>query len=195
MIQQTRTSVTEMTESFDCSTTQQLNGLTTALHWHVLWTRSHREQMVHDQLSAQGLHLFLPMMNVWSRRGGVRHHVTMPMFPGYLFLHHAMDKTSYLTVCKARGVVRVLGEGWDRPTIIPDREIEAIQKVHRAHMPVLPHPYLREGQWVRITGGLLAGAEGILLRTKPTKGLLVLSINLLQRSVAVEVDATLVEPA
>ncbi len=184
-----------MTQSLDCSPTQQLNSSTTALRWYVLWTRSHREQMVHDQLSAQGLALFLPMMDVWSRHGGVRHHVTVPMFPGYLFLHHAMDKTSYLTVCKARGLVRVLGEGWDRPAIIPDREIEAIQKVHRAHVPVLPHPYLREGQWVRITGGLLAGAEGILLRTKPTKGLLVLSITLLQRSVAIEVDATLVEPA
>jgi transcription antitermination factor NusG len=104
-----------------------------------------------------------------------------------------MDKTSYLTVCKARGLVKLLGESWDHLAVIPDREIEAIQKVHRAQVPVLPHSYLKEGQRVRITGGLLVGAEGILLRTKPNKGLLVLSIELLQRSVAVEVDCTMVE--
>jgi transcriptional antiterminator NusG len=184
--------------------TQELNGLNNSTdsidsavirRWHVLWTKSHCEKQVHDQLTAQGFDLFLPMMDVWSRRGGIRRHVTVPMFRGYLFLHHAMDKTSYLTVCKARGLVKLLGESWDHLAIIPDREIEAIQKVHRAQVPVLPHPYLREGQRVRLTSGLLAGAEGILLRTKPNKGLLVLSIELLQRSVAVEVDATLVERA
>ena len=135
------------------------------------------------------------MMDVWSRRGGIRRHVTVPMFRGYLFLHHTMDKTGYLTVCKARGLVKLLGESWDRLAVVPDTEIEAIQKVHDAQVPVLPHPYLKEGQRVRLTAGLLAGAEGILLRRNATKGLLVLSIHLLQRSVAVEVDATLVEPA
>jgi transcription antitermination factor NusG len=151
--------------------------------------------MVSDQLAAKGFDLFLPMMDVWSRRGGVRHPARVPMFRGYLFLHHPMDKTSYLTVCKARGLVKLLGESWDHLAVIPDREIEAIQKVHRAQVPVLPHSYLKEGQRVRITGGLLVGAEGILLRTKPNKGLLIVSIDLLQRSVAVEVDCTLVEAA
>jgi transcription antitermination factor NusG len=70
-----------------------------------------------------------------------------------------------------------------------------MQKVLSAQLPVLPHPYLREGQRVRVIHGPLAGVEGILVRTKPTKGLLVLSIELLQRSVAVEVDATLVGAA
>ncbi len=174
-------------------TVEQPNAL--SRKWHVLWTRGQCEQMVQDQLAAQGFELFLPMMDVWSRRGGVRHPTQVPMFKGYLFLHHGMDKASYITVCKARGLVRLLGEGWDRLAIVPDREIEAIQKVHHAQVPVLPHPYLREGQRVRISRGVLAGAEGILLRIKPNKGLLVVSIDLLQRSVAVEVDCTLVEPA
>jgi len=163
--------------------------------WHVLWTRSHSEQLVHDQLTPQGFDLFLPMMDVWHRRNRFRYHSQVPMFPGYLFLHHAMDKNSYITVRKARGLVKLLGESWDHLAVIQDRDIEAIQKIHRAQVPVLPHPYLRDGQRVRLTAGLLAGAEGILLRTKPNKGFLVLSIELLQRSVAVEVDATLVEPA
>jgi transcription antitermination factor NusG len=79
--------------------------------------------------------------------------------------------------------------------VVPDGEIEAIQRVHHSHLPARPHPYLQEGQRVRITSGLLAGLEGILLRINATKGLLVISVNLLQRSVAVEVDCTLVAPA
>ena len=165
------------------------------VNWYVLWTRSHAEQMVHDQLASMDFELFLPMMDVWSRRKGVRQHVRVPMFPGYLFLHRGMDKASFIAVSKTRGLVKLLGESWDRLAIVPDREIDAIQKVHHAQVPVLPHPYLREGQRVRICRGVLAGAEGILLRSKPNKGLLVLSIDLLQRSVAVEVDVTLVEPA
>lgn len=171
------------------------DGGSAVLGWYVLWTCSHCEQRVHDQLAAKGLHLFLPKMDVWSRRGGIRHVMRTPMFPGYLFLHHAMDRTSYIEVRKARGLVRILGERGDRLAVLPDGEIEAIQTVLRARLPVLPHPYLREGQRVRITRGPLGGVEGVLVRIKPNKGMLVLSIDLLQRSVAVEVDCTLVAAA
>jgi len=163
--------------------------------WHVLWTRSNFEQMVYDQLAAKGFDLFLPKMAVWSRRNGVRHRANVPMFPGYLFFHHAMDSTSYIELRKARGLVNILGKSWDRLAVVPESEIMAIQRVHGAGLPVQPHPYLREGQRVRITDGLLAGVEGILLQTKPNKGLLIVSVNLLQRSVAVEIDCTQVVPA
>lgn len=163
--------------------------------WHVLWAHSNCEQLVYDQLAARGFHLFLPKIDAWSRRGGVRHVANIPLFPGYLFLHDAMDKPSYIEVCKARGLVRLLGERWDRLSVVPDREIEAIQKILQARVPAMPHPYLREGQRVRITRGPLADVEGILVRIKPNKGLLVLSVDLLRRGVAVEVDCTLVTPA
>ncbi len=163
--------------------------------WHVLWTRSHCEQSVHDQLLAKGFHLFLPTIDVWSRRKGMRYSSNIPMFSGYLFLNHAMDKSSYIELCKARGFVKLLGERWDCLAEVPEREIQAIQSVHNARLPTRPHPFLREGQRVRITQGLLAAVEGILLRSAPNKGLLVVSVNLLQRSVAVEIDCTLVVPA
>ncbi len=163
--------------------------------WHVLWTQSHCEQRVYDQLLAKGFEVFLPKIEAWSRRNGLRHLIRTPMFPGYLFLRHAIDKLGYIEVHKARGLVRILGERWDRLATVPDHEVEAIQQVTQAEVPVLIHPYLREGQRVRITGGPLAGVEGILLQCKPTRGLLVLSVGLLQRSVAVEVDCTLVAAA
>ncbi len=163
--------------------------------WHALWTRSHCEQLVHDQLAAKGFDLFLPKIGVWSWRAGLKHICPLPMFPGYLFLRHAMDKESYIEVRKARGLVSILGESWDRLAVVPETEIETIQKVLRAHSSAVPHPYLKEGQRVRIVRGPLADVEGILHKIKADKGLLVISVELLQRSVAIEVDCTLVAPA
>jgi transcription termination/antitermination protein NusG len=163
--------------------------------WYALYTRSHCEQLVCDQLTAKGFHLFLPKIEVWSQRAGKRHLISVPMFTGYLFLRHAMDKASYIEVCKSRGLVRILGERWDKLGTILDAEIEAIQRIVTTQLPVLSHPYLREGQSVRITQGPLTGVEGILVHTKPAKGLLILTVELLQRSIAVEVDCNVVTAA
>lgn len=160
--------------------------------WHVLWTRSNCEQLVYDHLSVKGFELFLPQVDAWARRGGSRRLSRIPMFRGYLFLRHAMDKPSYIEVCKAQGLVRVLGERWDRLDVVPDWEIDAIQALLRSELPILPYAYLREGERVRVTRGPLADVEGILVRSKPNKGLLVISVDLLRRSIAVEVDCTLV---
>lgn len=176
------------------STGKISNEANAAKRWHVLWTHSNCERLVYDQLRAQGFETLLPMIHQWSRRRGLRYLGRVPMFPGYLFLHHAIDKLSYLQVCKSRGLVRILGEQWDRLATVPDHEIEAIQRLIETDLPALPHAYLREGQKVRVLRGPLANAEGILLKSEPEKGLLVLSVELLRRSVAVEIDCTLVQP-
>lgn len=165
------------------------------VQWHVVWTRSHCEQLVYDQLAAKGFHLFLPRTNLWSRSRGVRRLAPAPMFPGYLFLRHAIDKESYTEVRKARGLVEILGGRWDRLAAVPTAEIAALEKVDRARMPALPHPYLAQGHRVRIVKGPLVDLEGLLLRINANKGVLVLSVSLLRRSVAVEVDCTHVTPA
>lgn len=163
--------------------------------WHVLWTHSHCEQMVHDQLGAKGFHPFLPKVDVWSVRAGHRRLVGAPMFSGYLFLNDGLDKVAHVQVRKAKGLVRILGEGWDRPAVVPDAEIEAIRRVAASRVPAFAHPYLREGRRVRIVSGPLAEVEGILLKVRPEKNLVVVSVHLLQRSVAVQVDGTQVVPA
>jgi transcription termination/antitermination protein NusG len=163
--------------------------------WHVLWTHSNCEDLVGSQLTAAGFHPFVPRVESWARRNGSRRAVRVPLFPGYLFLNDPLDKARHVEVRKARGVVAILGEGWERPAVVPEAEIEAIRKVADARVPALLHPYLKEGRRVRIAAGPLAGVEGILLRIRPDKGLLVLSVDLLQRSVAVEVDCTQVVAA
>ncbi len=86
--------------------------------WYALYTRSHCEQLVCDQLAAKGFHIFLPRIDAWSQRVGKRRLISMLMFPGYLFLRHAIDKASYIDVRKARGLVRILGDRWDRLSVV-----------------------------------------------------------------------------
>jgi transcriptional antiterminator NusG len=163
--------------------------------WFALWTHSHCEQLVHDHLKAKGFHVFLPTIRDWSRRAGTRRLIPRPMFPGYLFMHYLVEKRSCVEILKTRGLVRILGERWDRPTPVDDTDIAAIDQLVSSEVALMPYPYLREGQRVRITEGPLADIEGILVRSKPNRGLLVLSVDLLQRSVAVEVDCASVVPA
>src|SRR3989442_11026369 len=113
--------------------------------WHALWTRSHCEQLVHDQLVAKGFDLFLPMIDRWSRRGGLRHLIRIPMFPGDVFLHGVVDKASYVEVVKARGLVRVLGERWDRLATGSDGGVGANPRNVDAPGPPPPHPPFRGG--------------------------------------------------
>ena len=163
--------------------------------WFALWTHSHSEQLVYDQLLAKHFDAFLPQVAVWSRRRGVRHLIQTPMFPSYLFVRHVMDKASYIEIVKTNGMARILGERWDRLAVVADVEIAAIRQMLDTGVAILPHPYLREGHRVRITHGPLSGIEGILVHNKLQKGLLVVSVDLLHRSVAVEVDCTAVTPA
>jgi len=176
-------------------TSQQVAPPAGGERWYVLWTRSHCEQLVHDQLAARGFRLFLPRLEMWSRRDGERRLIQVPMFAGYLFLHHALDKYSDVEVRKARGLVNILGESWEQRAVVPAAEIEALQRLTGSGLPAFTHPYLKTGQRVRITRGPMADVEGILVRSNPRKGLLVLSVELLARSVAVAVDCTMVTAA
>lgn len=159
--------------------------------WYALWTHSHCEQLVRDQLAVKHFEVFLPKIETWSRRAGVKHRIWTPMFPGYLFVRDELTDARYAELLGARGLVCVLGNGDGDLAEVPDQEIDAIRAVVQSRLPAVPHPYLHTGQRVRIVGGPLAGVEGILVDQHASKGLLVLSVHLFQRSVAVEVDCTL----
>jgi transcription termination/antitermination protein NusG len=157
-------------------------------HWYALWTHSHCEQLVYDQLAAKGFETFLPKMAVWSKRAGVRHRILIPMFPGYLFVRDHLTDLRYAELLGARGLVCVLTNGEGRLAAVPDVEIDAIHALMHSHLQPISHPYLHAGQRVRIITGPLTDVEGILIDRHAGKGLLVLSVHLFQRSVAVEVD-------
>ena len=161
--------------------------------WYALWTRSNCERTVSEQLRTLGFRTFLPEIRVWSTRGAARSAATRPLMPGYLFLHQALDKESYRAIVSARGLVRVLSEGWSRLSIVPDVEVESIRRIVDAQPHPTPFPYLDRGQRVRIRRGPLTGVEGILVNRRDDQALLVVSIELFRRSFSVEVDCALAE--
>jgi transcription antitermination factor NusG len=169
----------------------------TPLGWHVLWTRSNSERLVREQLVAKGYEIFLPMIHqlalgsVRGRREPIRR---VPMFKGYLFLRHRIDRTAFLDVSNTKGLVHILGARWDRLAQVPDEELASIKRAAESHEPLLPYPYLKVGSRVRIIRGTLTNAQGILVRTELAQGLLVISVGLLQRSVAVKVSCADVVP-
>ena len=173
----------------------EVGSVAVGARWYVLWTRSHCESLVQQQLVARGFRPFNPRLSRWSRRGEQRHLVQAPMFPGYLFLHHALDKESDVEVRKTRGLVTILGDSWEQRAVVPDAEIDAIRRLVQSGETAVPYPYLKEGQRVRITRGPMSDVEGILVRHNFRKGLLVLSVDLLHKSVAVEIDCTWVTAA
>ena len=157
-------------------------------HWYALWTHSHCEQLVRGQLEGRGFEVFLPTIGVWSWRAGVKHRIRRPLFPGYLFVRDELSGPRYVELLKARGLVGVLGGQDGGPGEIPESEIEAIRALVKSELPASPYPYLQTGQRVRISEGPLAGVEGILVDRRAGKGLLILSVHLFRRSIAVEVD-------
>jgi transcription antitermination factor NusG len=162
--------------------------------WYAVWLRSNYEHAVNRQLTAKGFQPFLPEVRAWSRRAGARHAISAPMFPGYLFVRAALDKYRYIDLLKVQGVVRVLEDGWTRLTPVPDAEIDAIQQIARAGVDVFPCAQLRGGERVRVLEGPLAGIEGVFVHDRPSKGRLVVSVDMLGRSIAVEMHSAAVEP-
>jgi transcription antitermination factor NusG len=154
------------------------------LPWLALQTRSRYEGFAANHLSGIGYQVFLPTYQCrrhWSDR--VKQ-IELPLFPGYLFCR--FDPHNRLPVLSTPGVIQVVGIG-KKPVPVAESEITGIQTLVRSGLPSRPWVLSHVGQRVRIDRGPLAGAEGILTAFRG-RHRLVLSITLLQRSVAVEVD-------
>ena len=156
--------------------------------WFALQVRARQESGVGDQLSGQGYERFLPMYKVRKRWSDRIKEVEAPLFPGYLFCR--FNPHDRLPILKTPGVIQIVGfkEG---PTAVDEAEIRSIQTLVAAGVPHQPWPFLSAGDRVRIDSGPLVGLEGILTEVKRSHRL-VLSVTLLQRSVAVEIDSALV---
>ena len=169
--------------------------MTDVANWHVLSTRSQWEQQVHDQLAAQGFDVYLPRTRHWTAPNGEQRLCGAPLFPGFVFLKHALDRDAYETIGRTRGLIAVLGGGWESAAVLPDTEMLAIRRLVDSGLASRPHAFLRVGQRVRVSRGALAGLEGILARSRPEKeGVFVLSFPVLQRSVTLEMDRAVLEP-
>lgn len=158
--------------------------------WYAAYTSANHERRVAAQLADRGVEHFLPSytsVRQWKDRRVV---LQLPLFPGYVFVRMAL--ANRLSVLQVAGVARLVGFGRS-PAPLPEGEVEALRTGLTHGMRAEPHPYLKAGRRARITAGPLAGLEGILLRWK-AGWRVVLSLDLIQRSVAVDVDASALEP-
>jgi len=162
----------------------------TVERWYAVSVRPRHEKAVTRHLEHRGLNYYLPLYRSVRRWKDRRKELDMALFPGYVFVN--IDAGSRPEVLRAPGVVRFVSfQG--QPAVVPSSEIRALEIGISAGCQPRPHPYLREGKRVRVKSGPLTSTEGILVRRK--EGLrLVLSIDLIMRSVMLEVDEADVEP-
>jgi transcription antitermination factor NusG len=161
-----------------------------AHRWYALQTRPKHEKTVSTLLEGKGYEQFLPLYQNWHRSSGRLKSVMLPLFPGYVFCR--FDQYRRLPILTTPGVFAIVSRG-RVPESVPDEEIAAVQASCAAQLPVTPWPYLERGDAVLVEVGALRGVQGIFVSEKGT-GRLVLSINMLRRSVAVEMDRDWVRP-
>ena len=157
--------------------------------WHALHTRHQHEKVVAEILANKGFEIYLPLYAVIHRWKDRNKQVSLPLFPCYVFLRGGLDRRiQVITTAGVHGIVTTAG----RPGIIPEPEIDVIRRVIENQMNVEPSPFLNCGDRVRVHSGPLAGVEGILIN-KQNQPRLVLSVEILGRSVSVEVAISMVD--
>lgn len=151
--------------------------------------------LVTEQLRQKGYEVFLPTVTEWKKDADTSQANRVPMFRSYVFVYQSIGRHEYLDICKTRGVVTLLGPRWDRLACIREEQIESIRLAVESAFPCRPYPYLKAGDPVRILRGALANAQGVFVNSDDRNGLFVISVDLLKRSIAVQVDCTDVVPA
>lgn len=178
------------------STSLRIAGLSAAsrehaeTRWYAAYTCANHEKRIAEQLHIRGVEFFLPLYDTVRRWKDRRVRLQFPLFPGYIFVH--MPWGHQLRIVQVPGVVRLVGFG-SVPSPLPDEQVETLRNALALKVGTTPHPYLTVGRHVRITSGSLAGMTGILLRNKNSYRV-VLSLELIRRSMAVEVDVADIEP-
>src|SRR5215472_15841104 len=162
----------------------------TPAQWYAAYTRANHERSVAKQLAGRLVEHFLPVYESLRRWKDRRVKLEMPLFPGYVFVRIALRDR--LRVLQLPSVVRLVGFG-GHPIALPDAEIQPLRSGLGPELRAEPHPFLSVGRHVRFKSGPLAGLEGILLRRKGGYRVVV-SIELIQRSIIADTDIADVEP-
>jgi transcription antitermination factor NusG len=159
-------------------------------HWYAAYTCAQHEKRVAEQMAKREVEHFLPLYSSVRRWKDRRVRLTLPLFPGYVFVR--LELQDRFGVLQIPSVVRLIGFG-GLPTALPEEEVEILRSGLADQLHAEPHPFLTVGRRVRIVRGPLAGLEGIL-RCKKNNFRLVVSVELIQRAFAVDVDAADVQP-
>jgi transcription termination/antitermination protein NusG len=155
--------------------------------WYALHTKSRFEQVVYEGLTAKEVEVFYPRMQVMSRRKDRRLKIRVPIVPGYVFARTGLEPEQYHNILKTTGVVRIVGfEG--RPVPADDQEIASLMILDGTDRTVQNRAYISKGDKVMIMDGPLKGLIGLYERHKGKSGRVIVSVELLRRSLSVEID-------
>jgi len=158
-----------------------------SLKWYALHTRSHFEQKVYDILCGKSIETFLPKIQMMSRRKDRRKKILVPLLPGYIFVQYDQDPEIYWDIVKTVGVVRMVGfEG--KPVPASDDEIQSLMILDGTDRTVHNQSYMKRGDRVMIMDGPLKGLTGFYVRHKGRTDKVVVNVELLNRSLAVEIE-------
>ena len=155
--------------------------------WYAIHTRSHFEQKVFDGFRSKSIETFLPKMEVMSRRKDRRKKILVPLLPGYVFVQYDLNPEIYWDIVKTVGVVRMIGfEG--KPTPAREEEIQSLMILDGTNRTVQNRTFMKRGDTVMIMEGPLKGLVGFYVRHKGQTEKVVVNLELLHRSLAVEIE-------
>ena len=162
-------------------------------NWYAVQTRARNEKAISERLQEQGLTTFLPLVTEIRRWSDRKKKVELPLFSCYVFVKLvASNNDERMRVYRTNGVFRIVSVRGEAVPI-PEEQIDALRTVVTQQVPWSAHPFLKVGQRVRIRGGSLEGVEGVLLSHSGDRTLII-SIDAIQRSLAVRVEGYDVEP-
>jgi transcription antitermination factor NusG len=155
--------------------------------WYAIHTRSRHENRVYDGLLQKSLPAFLPRISVWSSRKDRKKIISVPLFPGYLFVEvDYLDSTKIIDILKTFGVVRILGNRQDgTPAVIPEKTMATIQKLIASEVEIRQTQYPKLGEAAVIVDGPFKGVEGHVAKTDYENEIFVISFEFLNRYVSI----------
>lgn len=159
-------------------------------NWYAVYTKSRHEKLTDKFLVSRGFISFLPLRSVLSRWKDRKKLITVPLFPSYVFVN--ILKKNIHDVMYTKGVLRMVGIN-GVPYPIPNEQIESIEKLVKSDLKYDPYPYVNIGAEVEIKNGPLAGVVGKIVDKRSSKHIVVLSVDLIKRSVSVEVHVRDIE--
>jgi transcription antitermination factor NusG len=163
---------------------------TAAMNWYAVYTSANHEKRVAEQFAVRGIEHFLPQYESVRKWKDRRVRLQLPLFPGYIFVQIELAKR--LPVLQVPGVARLVGfDG--QPAPVPEADLLRVREFLRQGFRAEPHRMLQVGRRVRVKDGPLAGMEGIVVRRK-NRSRFVISFALIQRAMAVDVEAMDLEP-
>jgi len=160
--------------------------------WYALYTRSRFEKKLMSELTDRSIEVFLPMREVLSRWKDRKKKIWIPLFPGYIFVHHVDTPANRYRILNVPGAVRFIG--FNSQTVpIPQEQIDGVRRFLESNLMVDPYPYMRIGRRVEVVAGPLKGIQGKLVQ-KRGRFRFVLQVDLIRQAISVEIDASDVRP-